>query len=385
MPSRVLVVAQVTLSMVLLAGAGLFVRTFQNLALLDAGFDRTNVLAIAVDPLMARLEGPRIANLYQRAIERIAVLPGVRAVSFERNRPLSGGASLSSLRPPGFQAPNDLITWFEEVGPRYAETLGLRVITGRDLQESDVVGAPRVLLINETATATFFPGQNPLGRRMGRGNADDLEVVGVVADVRHQNLREPPRLTVYVPALQDPNIRSTSLLVRTTGDPLALTSAVREIVRAIEPSVPIMNVTTLEQVAARSLIAERLTATLGSVFGLLALLLAGVGLSGVLLFGVTRRTRELGVRMALGATVGRIAGMVLRESAFVVCAGIVVGLPCAWAVGRLVQSLLFGLSPADPVTLGGAVVALAATSVIASLWPARRAATVNPIVALRAE
>jgi putative ABC transport system permease protein len=386
MPSRLLVVAQVVLSMVLLVGAGLFVRSFQNLMKLDAGFDRTNVLAVALDPPLVQIQGARVANLYRQTLERVAALPGVRSATFERNRPLSGGGSISGIRPPGFVGADDLVTWFEEVGPRYAETLGLRLVDGRDLRASDDRHAPGVILINESAARLFFPGQSPIGRRMGRGPAyDHYEVVGVVADVRHQNLREAPRVTVYIPALQDENPRSTSILVRTSGDPVALAASVRRIVGQIEPTVPIMSVTTLEAVAARGLIAERLTATLASVFGLLALVLAAVGLSGVLLFGITRRTREIGVRMALGATIHEIATMVLRESAFVVGAGILLGLPCAILAGRMATTLLFGLSPADPVVIGLAVTTLALAGLFATILPARRAATVNPLVALRAE
>jgi predicted permease len=386
MPSRLLVVSQVVLSMVLLVGAGLFVRSFQNLMMLDAGFDRTNVLAVALDPPLVQVQGARVANLYRQTLERVAALPGVRSATFERNRPLSGGGSLSGIRPPGFVGDDDLITWFEEVGPRYAETLGLRLLDGRDLRASDGRHAPAVILINESAARLFFPGQSPIGRRMGRGPAyDHYEVVGVVADVRHQNLREAPRVTVYLPALQDENPRSTSILVRTTGDPVALAASVRRIVGQIEPTVPIMSVTTLEAVAARGLIAERLTATLASVFGLLALVLAAVGLSGVLLFGITRRTREIGVRMALGATIREIAAMVLRESALVVGAGILLGLPCAILAGRMATTLLFGLSPADPVVIGLAVTTLALAGLLATILPARRAAAVNPLVALRAE
>ncbi len=387
MPSRLLVVAQVMLSMVLLVGAGLFVRTFRNLVTLDAGYQRTNVLAVGLDPQLAGLKGPRVATLYRRTLERLAVLPGVQSASFERNRPLSGGGSLSGIRPPGYVGDEELITWFEEVGPRYFETLGMRLVAGRDFRMEDDIDAPKVIAINETAARAFFPNQNPLGRRMGgRGpRFDDYEVVAVVADARHVNLREPPKVMVYLPALQDPNIRSTSILVRTTGDPLPLADDVRQIVREIEPSAPVMSVTTLADVAARSVRAERLTATLASVFGALALVLAGVGLSGVLLFGVARRTREIGVRMALGATISQVMAMVLRESTVVVAAGIAIGLPCAMASGRLAQSLLFGLSPSDPWTMTGAALILVAVAVVASIWPARRAASVNPLVALRCE
>jgi predicted permease len=280
----------------------------------------------------------------------------------------------------------ELITWFEEVGPRYFETIGIRLVAGRDFRMSDDIAAPKVIAINETAARVLFPGQDPLGRRMGRApKYDDFEVVAIVADVRHVSLREPPKVMVYLPSLQDPNIRSTSILVRTTGDPLALSDEVRQIVGHIEASVPVMSVTTLADVAARSLRAERLTATIASVFGMLALALAGVGLSGILLFGVSRRTREIGVRMALGATMRQVMAMVLRESTVVVVAGIVIGVPCAILAGRFAQSLLFGLSPSDPWAMGAAALMLVTVAALASIWPARRAAAVNPLVALRCE
>jgi predicted permease len=387
MPSRLLVVAQVALALVLVVGAGLLARTFQNLVSLDAGFDRDNLLAVAVDPQMAGVRGARVATFYQRTLERVSRLPGVRAASFERNEPLSGGGSLSTIRPAGYAGDPELVTWFEEVGPRYAETLGLPVMAGRDLRDSDDAQAPRVMLINEAAAAVFFPGHDPVGRRMGDSErSSGYEIVGVVANMRHQSLREAPRVTVYLPALQDPQqIRNTSLLVRTAGDPAALAPAVRQIVRELEPSVPVMHVTTLADVAAGSLVSERLTATLATVFGALALLVAGVGLSGVLLFGVARRTRELGVRMALGATMQDVARLVLRESTLVVGAGILIGLPCAWAAARLAQTLLFGLSPGDPVTLAAAVALLAVVTALASVTPARRAAAVDPVIALRTD
>jgi predicted permease len=386
MPSRFLVVAQVTLSMILLVGAGLFLRSFRNLVTLDAGYQRTNVLAVGLDPQLAGLKGPRVAGLYRQTLERVAALPGVRSASFERNRPLSGGGSLSNIRPPNYVGDEELITWFEEVGPRYFETIGIRLVAGRDFRMSDDIAAPKVIAINETAARVLFPGQDPLGRRMGRApKYDDFEVVAIVADVRHVSLREPPKVMVYLPSLQDPNIRSTSILVRTTGDPLALSDEVRQIVGHIEDSVPVMSVTTLADVAARSLRAERLTATIASVFGMLALALAGVGLSGILLFGVSRRTREIGVRMALGATMRQVMAMVLRESTVVVVAGIVIGVPCAILAGRFAQSLLFGLSPSDPWAMGAAALMLVTVAALASIWPARRAAAVNPLVALRCE
>jgi predicted permease len=305
----------------------------------------------------------------------------VRSVTFERNRPLSGSGSLGTLRPPGFAADAGLVTWFEEVGPRYVETLGLRLIAGRDLRAEDDLDAPKVALINESAARLFFPGQDPLGRLLGR----DIAIVGVVGDVLHQNLRDAPRVTVYLPALQDPRIRDTSLLVRTTTEPLAFAPAVRQIVRAIEPRVPVMSVTTLGEVAARSLRTERLLATLAGAFGVLALLLAATGLSGMLAFGVTRRSREIGVRMALGASLRRVVAMVLREAALVVAAGLALGVPCAFLAARAARSMLFGLSPSDPWTLAVAAVAVVVASLLAAVWPARRAAAVTPLVALRSE
>lgn len=313
-------------------------------------------------------------------------MPSVRAASFERNQPLGGARTLTQIRPSTYVGPDDLITYVEDVGPRYFETLGMRLVAGRDFRASDRSQTPKVIALNESAARALFPGQNPIGRRVGGAPGyDTFEVVGVVADARHVNLREAPTVMAYRPALQDSNIRNTSLLIRTADDPTAVADTVRRIVTEIEPAVPVMSVTTLEAVAARSLMAEWLTAALASVFGILALAVATAGLCGLLLFGVAQRTREIGVRMALGASTRAILAMVLRESTWMIVLGVVVGLPIAALAARLAPTMLFGLSPSDPWTMAGAVFALLGAGVLAALWPARRATRVSPLIALRAD
>lgn len=387
--SRCLVVGQMALSLVLLFAAGLFVRSLQNLTQLDSGIRRDNVLLVAVDPQRAGMSGPVVADFYQELLTRIATMPGVVAATFERNIPLGGASTRRPLAPAGYLPPGGeaaIATATEEVGPRYFETMGMRIVAGRDFGARDDRNGPKVVVINEAAARDFFPGQNPLGRRIGQSsNRAELEIVGIAQDARHDNLRAPAQPMAYLPALQDARIRDTNIVVRTAGDPLALAPQVRQVIRDTNSRVPIMGVTTLTETAARALVQERLTASLAGVFGGLAIVLAGVGLGGVLLFTVTRRTREIGLRMALGATRGSVVSMIMRESLHLVGIGLLVGVPCAIALGHGAEKLLFGLTPADPITLGLAVILLVSVALLAAFWPARRAAKVDPMVALRTE
>lgn len=383
-----LVAAQVALCTVLLVGGGLFVRSLRNLTMLDSGYARDHVLSVAIDPQMAGLGGARVASIYARILERVWSLPGVTSATLERNLPLSGAGSLGSLAPPGYLPPpgtDGPITWFEEVGPRYFETFGIRIVEGRDFTLRDDASAPKVLAINEAAARLYFPGTSPLGHTLADDGRGNFRIVAVVADVRHQNLRKPGLPMAYLPTLQDPRIRNTSIHLRTTTDPLAFAPAVRGIIRDVDPIVPVLTVTTLEDQAARSLVEDRLTASLGAAFGTLALVLAGVGLGGVLWFAVARRTREIGVRMALGARRSAVARMVLGEALRVVAAGIAIGLPIAIAAGRYVRTLLFELTPADPLTLAATAAALTLVAAVAAWWPALRAASVDPLAVLKTD
>lgn len=385
---QALVVAQVALSLVLLVGAGLFGRSFQKLAETDTGFQRENVLLVSLDPRLAGRRGAELALLYERVLARVTQLPGVVSASFERNIPLSGASTIGSYLPAGFTPPAgpDGVIWTESVGPRYFETLGLRLRSGRDFRDTDNRQGPRVVAINETAARLFFGQQNPVGLRIGgASNRAEFEIVAVVGDTQHATVRERMRATVYLPLWQDPGVRETTLLLRTVSDPGQVAPLVRAALRDVDPTLPVMGVTTLEAVVARSLIQDRLTATLGGCFSVLALLLVGVGLAGLLSFAVSRRTNEIGLRMALGAGRAQVVGMIVREALWLAGLGVALGLPCALVVARSAQSLLFGLSPADPLTLAIAIALLGGVALVAAFWPARRAAKVDPIVALRCD
>jgi predicted permease len=262
----------------------------------------------------------------------------------------------------------------------------MRLLAGRDFTVRDDQGAPKVAVINEAAARLYFPGQDPIGRRVGHGdNRTEFEVVGVVGDRRALTLREPPGPTVYIPVLQRGDARDTMLQIRTAGDPLALAPQVRRLLREIDPSVPVMQVSTLEEQANLSLARERMTAALSSAFGALALAVACVGLGGLLSFAVARRTNEIGIRMTLGAARADVTWLVLRQSLALVAIGAVIGIPLAVAAGSAARSLLYGLSPSDPASIGAAAGALSLISLLAAFAPARRAASVDPIEALRYE
>lgn len=386
--SRMLMTAQIALCVVLVAGAGLFVRTLRNLENFDPGFRRDQLLLVRVDPQLAGLRGATVADLYAQILERIRALPGVAGATLERNQPLSGAWTVNPVAPAGYVPPDGqpLATRVEEVGPRFFETLGIPLLAGRDFRASDDRQAPRVVAINEAAAREFFPGRNALGQRLGpQDDPTRAEIVAIAADARHASVRELPKPLVYLPVLQMPNARDTVFFIRSAADPAVLAPRVRQIIHQANPNLPVMEVTTLDAVAARALMRERLLATLAGGFGGLALTLAVVGLGGVLLFAVARRTPEIGVRMALGATRSAVVGMVLREALLLAGAGLVLGIPAAIATGRLAEGLFFGLRATDPVTLGLAAAILAIAAVAAALWPASRAARVDPMIALRTE
>lgn len=385
--SKVLVAVEVALSIVLLAGAALFVRSFQNLTTLDAGFHRDHVLMVSINPTLAGMQQTQNRMLYTRVAEGIMALPGVVSASYSRMSPLGGGSSLSGMAPPAYVSPpgeGGPLTYFQSVGPRYFETLGMRVVAGRDFRVEDNEDAPKVIAINEAAARKYFPGQDPIGQRMGHEeNRSEFEVIAVVSDARTTNLREPAEVTAYLPVLQAGEARDTVLQIRTTGEPLQLATMIRQVVREVNAAVPVMSVSTLDEWTDRSLALERLVATLATLFGVLALVLASVGLAGVLWFNVARRKNEIGIRMALGAQQGHVIWLVFRESLALVVAGMLVGLPCAIAAAAAARSLLFGLNPADPASLGVAVVVLGLVTLTATYGPARRAARISPMEALR--
>ena len=391
--SSAMVVLQVGLSMVLLTGAGLFARSLLNLQNENVGFDRSNMLLVGIDPRLAGYKPAELPALYQQVVERLGNLPNVRSVSMATYSPMSGSHRASSIQVPGYtpQPDEDVVVEDMLAGPNYAATLGIPVLRGRDLGIRDTVSAPRVALVNEAFANRYFKDQNPVGRNFTFDDETDsgkmLEIIGVVGDVKTEDAREKQEPAVYRPILQiaDEAAYSVNVHVRTAGDPNSFTQAVRQTINDLDDKIPIFGVTTLEEQVHGTLKQDRLIAQLVSFFGALALILACIGLYGVMAHGVARRTSEIGIRMALGARGGNIAWMILRETLLLVVIGLAIGIPTALLAAKFISSQLFGLRPADPVALIGAAVVLTLVALLAGYVPARRASRVNPLKALRYE
>jgi predicted permease len=392
-PSSLMVVMQVGLSMVLLTGAGLFARSLLKLQSEDLGFNRNNVLLLGIDPRLAGYKTTELTTLYQQIVERLSSLPQVQSVSIASYSPLSGTRRSSSVVVNGYtpQPGENLDTQDLLVAPRYAETLGMPLLRGRDIDVRDTPTATQVAVINSAFAEHFFKDQNPIGRTFSFDDDSDkgaaVQIVGVVGDIKNDDVRDKPDPTVYRPILQvqDQSAYPATIHIRTQSDPTPLTPQVRQMLTQIDDKLPVFGVTTLSDQSKEKLNQERLIAQLVSFFGALALILASIGLYGVMAQGVARRTSEIGIRMALGARGGNIAWMILRETFYLVLAGLILGVPAALLGARLISTQLFGLSPTDPLTIAGAALVLSVVAMLAGYLPARRAARVNPLSALRYE
>jgi predicted permease len=384
--SKGLLVLQVAMSLVLLIGAGLFLRTLHNLEGVDVGFNSNNLLMFRINPQANRYESERVEQYYARTQAALAALPGVRSVAMTRTALLSGSTSSSDVWIRGGTGPHEMhMMW---VSPEFFETLEIPIQVGRGFTPFDIGRPDSVAVLNETAARQYFAGANPLGRRVGQSpeTAGEAEVVGVIRDTKYNSLREPAPPTMYLLYQSLPAAaRSVMVVVRTAGDPSTMIEPVRAAMRQVDAEVPITGVTTqTDQVGAR-MAQERLFALAYSLFGGLALLLACIGLFGLMSYSVSRRTNEIGIRMALGAQRSGVVGMVLRESMVMVVIGVAIGVAASVAAGRLVATVLFGLSPTDAWTVAGAVAVMVTVSLAAGYLPARRAARVDPMTALRYE
>jgi predicted permease len=388
--AKALIVSQVALSLVLLIGAGLFLRTLVNLAGTDTGFEKNNVLLFGIDPPSAGYkEDARLASLYQQIEEKVNAQPGVRAASisfFTFNQGEWTQPATVEGAAPALGMLNDVT--YNVVGPSYFTAMGIPMLVGRAFRPEDTATSPKVAVINETMAKLYFPGGSPIGHRFGIGsdpkNSKDIEVVGVVKDAKITSLRERPIPAAYFTYLQRVAY-FFNLEVRYLGDPRAIISEVRRAIGEVDHSLPVVYQNTLTEQVERSLASQSLIARLSAFFGLLAVFLASIGIYGLMSYAVSRRTSEIGLRMALGAGRTEVLWLVMKESFVLVAAGLAIGLPVALAADRLVSNMLYGLSPTDPGTIAASALFLMAFAALAGYLPARRAAKVDPMVALRYE
>ncbi len=378
--------------MLLLAGASLFVRTMQKLRAVDPGFTTAHLVTFGINPKLAGYTPEQVPQLQQQVIETASALPGVFAVAATSDPELAGQGSGGNVTVAGHTEPPDSDFSVEKpfINPPYFSALQVPLLAGRFFTDADDAAHPQVAIVNE-AFAKHFCGsvQRCLGRLMASGGGDriklNIEIVGVARDARHEGLRSEITPTCFRPLRQDPAPAQLFLYLRTYSDPALLLPAVRRTMQQLDPTLALVALRTMDAQIDDTLSNERMVALLAVSFGVLATVLAGVGLYGVLAYATAQRTREIGIRMALGSTRGAAARIVLADVGLLVGLGIVGALPVTIALSRLLRSQLYGVSPADPLSLAAAVLLVAAVALLAALLPAHRAARVDPAIALRTE
>jgi predicted permease len=406
---KILIVVQVAISLVLLVGAGLFLRTLRNLERVDCGFDATNLLLFSVNPSLNGYKGESLASVYQQIADRISAIPSVQSTTIlQYPFFMGGGWNVTPVRIPGakIQPPEHAEFYMLPVKENFLDTMRIPVLFGRGLNAADTMNSPMVAVINQAFARLCFPDQDPIGHHCGFGKDkefSDVEIVGVARDARYDSLRGDPTPVVFFPLAQvvatmDLEGESVTFEVRTAASPMALVPSIRDAVRSIDGNLAIFDVKTQQQQIEGAYANERLFAVFTAALGALALLLAAAGLYGVLSYNVSRRTGEIGIRMALGAAAGRLMAQVMWETMAVVAAGIEIGVALSLAATRVISStmfgltfdpaqpsLLFGVSPTDPATIALAALFLFAVALLAAYVPARRASRIDPIRALRYE
>ena len=389
---NLLIAAQVALSLVLLVGAGLFLRTLQNLRNQNLGFNRRNLLLVDFNAKLGGYKSEQLRGLYDRLLNGIRTLPGVRSASISGTQPISPGSWTSPIFVQGYTpAPNEnIMTFLNRVSPSYLDTVGIPVLQGRSIGREDTPTSMKAVLINQSVAKHFFPHGDAIGHQFTIADPSVpgvWRIVGIVGDAKYGPLRDEQKRMIYLPLEQltaDDHF-AYSIQVRAEGDPKNIESEIRTALAEVDPDLPLLKVRTISQEVDSFVENERLISQLANFFSLIALSLACIGLYGVLTYNVVKRTNEIGIRMALGARTEGILWMVLRESLLLLAAGIAVGIPATIGVARIVRSQLFGLSSFDAATFMTAIGAIAIVILIAAYLPARRAAKVDPMVALRYE
>jgi predicted permease len=382
-------VIQVALSLVLLIGSGLMIRTLQALYQVDFGFEREKVVTAWVMPALAGYDHTREMRLYRELHDRMNRIPGVRSASLLRVRILRGGSYWDVIRP-SIMSGQTLKVRSDSVGPLFFETLGIPLLDGREFSPADSETAPKVAIVSEAMARKFFPNQNPIGRFVafsGTDSGGDLRVIGVVKDIRHRVPEDRPAEAVYIPYTQAPEglLGQMNLVVRATANPQAVISAMRLEIQSIDRNLPLVGTQTLAGEIDDAVGDQRSLATLLSLFGMLAVALTCVGVYGTMSQAVRRRSRELGIRMALGARGRQVLWMVLRHALLLVLLGVAIGIPVAAAGSRILAHVLFGVRVGDPTTLATAVLGIALSAAVAAVIPGFRASRIDPMVTLRHE
>jgi putative ABC transport system permease protein len=381
-----LVIAQIAVSLVLLVCAGLFIKSLQNARSNNHGFKPDNLLIATVDVGMQGYDESHGRVFYKQLLERVAGLPGVAAASYAQMVPLGGDTQQIGVAVEGYEPPKKtkMSIDFNTVAPRYFETMGIPIVQGREFGREDRADGPGVIIVNEAFARRFWPDQNPLGKRVSVAGLKGpfLEVVGVAKNSKYNNIRESPLPFLYLPVEQH-YVSGLTLHVRTVNNPADTMPGIRREVQTLDPDLPLFRLRTMNEHMGVALIEQRMSALLLGIFGLLALILASVGLYGVMAYSVSQRTRELGIRMALGANPGGILKLILKQGLRLTLIGLTIGLAGSFALTRFLASQLYNVSATDLITFALASSVLTVVALLASFIPAWRAARVDPLVALR--
>jgi predicted permease len=386
-----LVVAQVALSLLLLIGAGLFLQSLRNLKYTDPGFQVRGLVSFSVEPTLNRYDKAWTFDYYRRLRDRLKAIPGVEGETLAmipvlQDNEWDNWVTIEGYTPKQGEPPDPHMQY---CSTDYFASLKIPIVLGRDFTIKDIVGAPKVGIVNQKFAHRYFGGANPLGRHIGMGidpgTKMDIEIVGVVGDTKYENMNEEMPHELYIPYTQLDFVNGMTVYLRAHGDPVDTFNTLRRVVREVDPAVPMYGLRTLDDQVEIALFIQRLLATLSTVFGGVSTLLAALGLYGVMAFMVARRTREIGIRMALGADTGSVVWMVMREVLVLAAAGVAIGVGAAWAATRLIQAQLFGIQATDLSTMAAAALGIVAVAVLSGYLPARRATTIDPVRALRWE